>query len=74
MRSVYSQALQRGLQVAIGFAGEDFPLPMWEDEIVLRQKLEMENGLKHENGQHDRAKPTTATAEKEIISGEAVKT
>lgn len=47
---------------------------MWEDEIVLRQMLEAKYGLKHENDQDDRANPMTATAEKEITSGEAVKT
>ncbi|KUI67782.1 hypothetical protein VM1G_03182 [Cytospora mali] len=56
IRSVYAQALQRVFQISIAFAGVAFLLSLFEDEIVLREKLETEYGLKHENDRYNRAK------------------
>ncbi|KAG8161438.1 hypothetical protein KVR01_008425 [Diaporthe batatas] len=55
IRSVYSQALQRLFQISIAFAGVGFMLSLFEDEIVLRETLETEFGLRHENDRYHRA-------------------
>ncbi|KAF3763039.1 MFS general substrate transporter [Cryphonectria parasitica EP155] len=59
IRSVYAQAVQRVFQISIAFAGVGFLLSLAEHEIMLREKLETEYGLKHENDRYNRAKPTT---------------
>lgn len=68
IRSVYNQALQRLFQIAIVFAGVGFILSLFEDEIVLRETLETEFGLRHENDRHHRAQRASAT-EKGLSGG-----
>lgn len=68
IRSVYSQALQRLFQISIAFAGVGFMLSLFEDEIVLREKLDTEFGLRHENDRHNRTR-AAASAEKRLASG-----
>ena len=60
VRSVYSQALQRVFQVAIAFTGIGFVLSLFEGEIVLRERLDTEYGLKHDQGKSKVAKAAPA--------------
>lgn len=60
IRSVYAQALQRVFQVSIAFAGVGFLLSLLEDEIVLRDKLGTEFGLKDEDNRTNRAKAASS--------------
>ncbi|KAF1993191.1 DNA repair protein RAD50 [Amniculicola lignicola CBS 123094] len=66
MRSVYSQAVQRTFQIAIAFAGVGFLLTLFEDEIVLRKRLDTEYGLKHENDRYNRAEALDAAAKEQV--------
>ncbi|KAF2795009.1 DNA repair protein RAD50 [Melanomma pulvis-pyrius CBS 109.77] len=66
MRFVYSQAVQRTFEIAIAFAGVGFLLSLFEDEIVLRKRLDTEYGLKHENDRYNRAEALDAAA-KELV-------
>ncbi|KAM7196185.1 Major facilitator superfamily domain containing protein [Rhypophila sp. PSN 637] len=56
IRLVYTEALRLVFLVAIAFAGVGFLLSLFEDEIVLRKRLQTEFGLKHENDRFQRAK------------------
>lgn len=68
IRSVYSQALQRLFQISIAFAGVGLILSLFEDELVLRETLETEFGLRHENDRYHRAQRGIAT-EKGLSDG-----
>jgi hypothetical protein len=63
IRSVYSQSLQRVFQISIAFAGVGFLLSLFEDEIVLREKLETEYGMRHENDRYNRANVAAVVVE-----------
>lgn len=69
MISIYSQALRRVFQVSIAFAGVGFLLSLFEDEIVLRKRLDTEYGLKHENDRHNRARSAAVTENRTADKG-----
>ncbi|KAM7215489.1 DNA repair protein RAD50 [Rhypophila decipiens] len=56
IRLVYTEALKRVFLVSVAVAGVGFLLSLFEDEIVLRKRLDTEFGLKHENDRYNRTK------------------
>jgi MFS family permease len=56
IQHVYTLSLQRVFQIAIVFGGIAFLLSLMEHEIMLREKLETEYGLKHENDRKNQAR------------------
>ncbi|KAK3318701.1 multidrug resistance protein fnx1 [Apodospora peruviana] len=67
MRWVYTLALRRVFQISIAFAGVGFLLSLFEDEIVLRKRLDTEFGLKHENDRYNRAKGIDAGTDSDPV-------
>lgn len=71
VRSAYSQALQRVFQIAIAFAGVGFILSTIEGEIVLRERLDTDYGLKKDKGRHDGRQSAPVAVEKGAASDES---
>ncbi|KAK8038623.1 Efflux pump FUS6 [Apiospora rasikravindrae] len=71
IRDAYSQALQRVFQIAIAFAGVGFILSTFEHEIVLRERLDTEYGLKKEKNRQHNTKNAPAAAENGVTSDES---